>query len=317
LLPGLLKCNLQQEEPTVLPVVASTLYGYKFLMVKPLDFSTVDTPKQEEKKSSGPKPLSFDNQPIIKQEKKEEVKSFAIQFDDSTPISTPTKKNAQPKSLFAQANSPLLELSLQKIEQMTIDQNLKDKLTRQVRQLVDLDVDQIMKWGAPAVEDSVDGTKMVTQLTRTTASLNVTETLEEVNKAVDGKTTIKELFSSKNISIKSMIDRLNDLEKKLKGVIDTKHIEKNLLESNERLNCFITALKITEESAKTLGNYDSIEDIMYNRRVLLTQASQQNELSRLQYTQTMDMIRNHLLKIEQLVMITIPAFEAAQASRGK
>lgn len=228
--------------------------------------------------------------------------------DDIKPIGSP---------LFADTTSPLFAKAMENLNMLQIDKAIAERVERQVRQLMNLDVDQIMNWGAPALRDEVEATQTISRIVTQVAELRGNEMIDAITDDVDGKSTFFERVTKKVADIRQIRRNLSKLKVDLQPYLKTQHIKDTLEKSDERLNVFVLSLKVVEEAAKSIGSYDSVEDIMYNRRVLLVQALQQAQLSKIQMQQTEKLIQTQLHNIEQLEMITIPAYEANQALKKR
>lgn len=266
--------------------------------MKPLDF-------KDDKTSSLPKPVTFPT-----------VQCTAVYGIKPLTFSTPpieSKPVPQVKSVFEEKKNPLLEECLKRIQNI----ENQSKIERQIKQLINLDTDQIMNWGSSVLDDAVELTQTIIRVSQQVTQLNVVEYIDQVVKMVDDKRTVFERLKNTPVDTIKIVSKLNSLKIDLQKYMETKILDEKFNECEERLFNFTQSLKVVEEAAKHLGSYDTVEDIMYNRRILLSQAIQQLQLSKLQVQQTQTMIRTQRQKIDQIIYVMIPAFQATQQLKVK
>lgn len=266
-----------------------------------------------------PKPLVFKDE-----EKRPTSEVKPLQFSDAptatvgAPLNFASSSSGGGKPLFQTTNTNLLDKAMQGLQAVQSPVALRDRIERQVRQLADLNVDQIMNWGGPAVNAEVNIVRDINAASASFAALRSNEMLDKISKDIDNKSSLFERLTNKIADIDSIKQQLMRLRDAVKPMLTTiAPFKKSLPEIEERLEIFTMSLKLVEEAAKSLGSYESVEDIMYNRRVLLTQAYQQLQFSKAQLEQLEKLIHTTIHSVEQMEKITLPAYEAAQSLKRK
>lgn len=291
---------------------------------KPLNFST-GIPAHT---STDPviAPLSFPNRPKdytkVEQAK---IHTERLQFakKPERPIA-PTHAPEPGKSLFADAKSPsdqsLIKSAIQYVQTNYGDLGeTTERIERQIRQILPLKTDVLMGWGATALSENGSNASRCAQAVKEYTELRSNELIEAALKAAqyvpENQSLLEKVFSSKQTNLLYYKPRLVVMQTQLKTALP--NIESLLEQSSKlhgRLMLCVASLAAAVQVSGTI-NDATLDRITQERRTILTQAANQAKLVNLQLTQTKGLIADQLSRLDQMINVTIPAFELANASK--
>lgn len=223
----------------------------------------------------------------------------------------------EPSALFNAADgmaiAPAMEFARAKFPDLYAAHELS--IERKIRQLIPWQHETVSTWGSRALDENAAVTTRTAQLIKRFSGHGINELVEKATDlAQRGETgLLNRLFlRGKIISFKPALkvakSQLADLIKDCNEYI-------SLIEPlRAQLSVNLVALVAAHEAlAKPHGG--AIEAALHSRRVLLQQAIHQAELTALQLHELKQHVAAQLTHVEQLLTITIPAFEIANAAK--
>jgi hypothetical protein len=276
--------------------------------MKPLVFPTVPSPGA---KVDGPKPLPFAPEPpAVAKEKSQPL------FAGYTPPNVPAAKAPShiPGAVFQQTNSIAVQAVMDELKKSHSDLFLTEgaKLEREVAQLVPLDIARVMNWAATYVAAMGDVSGEVSHIVRSFTAARGAELIAETLKALTQKPTfLSKLIHETNISTRPQLFALrSQLQLWISETVD---LEKRVDKVRVKLITKMTSLRVV---ADMCGNPKdtALSDALYERQLLIAQATTQIQITAQQLTDVRRQIADQLSRIDQLVNITIPAYNSANSS---
>lgn len=281
-----------------------------------------------------PKPLVFgnDNQAKLKaQQEIEEIKrqqyeaAFAAKMsgpkalDLSHSTAAPVKHVPNPGALFAdtsKANSVVLDAVKQaRAKFPNLGTNL-DSVERQIKQLIPLSITTVIQWGEPGVSQEVDLITKAAALVKMFSEMRGNEICE---KALNASTQINTGFFQKLMNSQSSVlaykPNLQVLKPQLATLLPQvdEYVDR-LQKAHLRVSINVAALSSVCDVIGTIAD-SSLSIAVDNRRRILTQCVMQCELTTQQLKQTKSLIVQQMSQVSQLLDVTIPAVETANATR--
>ncbi len=182
-----------------------------------------------------------------------------------------------------------------------------------------LKVDILVGWGATALSENGINATHCAQAVKAYTELRSNELVEAALKAAqyipENQSLIEKMFTSKPTNLLYYKPRLVVLQTQLKGVLP--NMETLLDQSSKlhgRLMLNVASLAAAVQVSGTISDA-TLDRATQERRTILTQAANQAQLVNLQLTQTKALIADQLSRLDQMINVTIPAFELANASK--
>ncbi len=234
---------------------------------------------------------------------RERFSSVQIQYSKN-------KNPKQPKSLFDNASVSNTEMALKYIEtnysEAIID---KEKLKRQIKQLFPLNIETILSWGGNTVELLGENTDKISKLSLAITSTNLSECIEETVEFINKKQGFS--FFSKQIDLNQNKINLAKYKQELsQALLDLDPKEKELDYAEKRIQTNYLSLLGVRETNNVQD--DLIKNAIINRTQLLQGCIQQIRLNQMKIKQVKQFIIDRIQRIDQLLQVTIPAFEATK-----
>lgn len=275
-----------------------------------LSFSDVDNKKEIEKKVQvlDAELESAKRQPIKK-----------INFSNVPP---PKPKPVAGKSLFvSDDNNNVVKAAVDYVQKNypTVSASV-ERIERQIRQLSPLTVDVVMAWGANAIHECGSvATRCATTL-KNFSELRSNELVEAALEAARGiqpnHSLLDKVFGkSKSHDMLSFKPRLIVLQSELRTILpDINKFTDLAVETEGRLLLQVAALSAICEVSGASDD-TSLEHVTQERRSILAQGANQAKLVGLQLAQTKTLIVDQIARLDQMLNVTLPAFEMANATR--
>lgn len=222
-----------------------------------------------------------------------------------------------PGSIIAEKVSPLVPtaISIARTKFASLGLGL-DSVERQLKQLLPLTITTVVSWGEPGISQESALMTQAAGLLRMFSELKANETVERALQAITAppKTGFfQKMLSGGTPSVLSYKPNLAVIKTEMLSMmpqvdefiskIDSAHI---------RVNVNLAALSSAAEATGTID--DSSLDVAVNeRRRILTQCAQQCDLTVQQLKQAKTLMVEQLSRAGQLLDVTIPAFETANA----
>lgn len=283
------------------------------------------------KEGAGPKPLGFKTPPV-----KSPTPSNGSAPSIGRPVfpnepkrpppqnTTKQAKPASPKPLFERNDDQnLVNAAVKYVEDnFAALANRHDRIERQIRQLSPLTMEVLANWGGRAISEGGDITSSAARLVKSFADLQGNELVEAALNAAKGPVApsgwmdmIRSFAAPKPESVLSFKPRLIVLKAHLVPLIP--QIDSHIHETKESELRLLLNMASLVAVCEVMGRPSdaTMDRLMYDRRTILSQASNQSQLVNLQLVQTKQTITQLMSKIDQLLTITIPAFEMAHATR--
>jgi hypothetical protein len=188
-------------------------------------------------------------------------------------------------------------------------------LERKIRQLAPWKHDVVGAWGSRALQENAAVTTQTARVINSFAEYRINELVEKATVMAQrgGSGLLNRFFlRGKVISFKPKLavarSQLEALTRECSA-----HIA-SLDELGVRLRVDLAALSSSWEALPRPKDHE-LESAVHSRRVLLQQSIHQAELTALQLQELKQQIAAQTAQVEQLLMITIPAFEMADAAK--
>ncbi len=254
----------------------------------------------EIRKRPGSKPLSFDNVPPVP------VKQKPKQVNPTAVFATDDDKGVVKAAVeYVQQNFSSLGCSYDRIE-------------KQIRQLSPLTLEVVMAWGGNAMTENGRMTSEAAKLIKEFVELNSADLMKaalDAARAVPQKKSVFSKFLSNEPTLLELKPRLLILKPQLDAIkptltqliTATSEMEKRLMLNVAALSAIVAVVGQPTD--------DALNRTMDDRRRILTQSANQAKLTNLQLEQQLTLVADQITRLEQLVMVTIPTFEMANATK--
>lgn len=301
----------EDKKPTEQPKVAPLTFPDK-----PIDYAAVEAAKRKAEHDSQVSKLKFDTVNV-------KAATKPLDFSHVPSVPTPPPVAAQPpRAMFDdKSHDPAVQAAVAYVQSHYPDIGAPaERITLQVRQLVPLTLDTLMSWGATPLTENGALATLCAKSVKAFTELNANEQIEAALKAAqyvpEAHSAISKMFSAKPVNLLYFKPRLIVLQGQLRsGTLP--ELEKLLDQTNEtqqRLTLNVAALAAVCE-ATNASKDPTLERVAQERRTILTQAGNQAKLMNLQLNQTKALIVDHLSRLDQMINITMPAFEMANATK--
>lgn len=251
---------------------------------------------------------------------KQHVSGVKLSFDNLPPVVVKTPG----KAAFASETSvydPIIASAMKHVRDnyQTLSVEMPS-IERQIKQLIPVKMSTISTWGSSALDQEAQLSTNIAQMVRTFSGIRGNELMEKVlnlAKAVRSEGFLDKLFGSTQESALQYKPQLGVLKTQLTQLMpEYEQNIKNASASETRIMIQFAALVAVKEATGTSGD-DSLERAILDRRNILQQAAMQSKLSRLQLIETQKSIAQQISRVEQLLTVTLPAFEMATAQQQK
>jgi uncharacterized protein YoxC len=272
---------------------------------------------------SGPKPLfgPDDNKTVSLNDAQIEVaKQQPVNIPKPLDFgSAPTiqpKVVPNPGALFAEAKPSGVLIKATEIANAkfsALGPNLESAI-RQMKQLLPLSITTIVQWGEPGVSQEGELITKAAGLIKEYSELRGAECIEDALAAASNtKTGFFEKLRGGGTSVLTYKPYLQVLKTQISTLLPQcdEFVEK-IEKAHNRVSINLAALSSVAEAVGDIQD-SSIAMAVDNRRRILTQCVQQCELTTLQLKQAKTIMVQQFSQASQLLTITIPAFETAQA----
>jgi hypothetical protein len=239
---------------------------------------------------------------------------FPTENKNPKPIEFGTVKNTiVPKTVsFGNSNSQFdtVEKIVDEIQKNNPNIFQCSRLKARLNYLLPLSIDKIMECGKRTLGEDV--LSSLAALSAEFSKLNGGELLDSAIKAATKKPSLIDKISNRGdvTSYKAPLTALRfsleNIQNKVIRIEDD--VQDYSIELSMDLSCLRTTMTVVG-----FGNDDTIQKAVHDRTVLLTSAVQQSRLAQMKVTQLKDLIQQQLTQIEQMLVITIPAYELARA----
>jgi hypothetical protein len=270
--------------------------------VKVAVFDDTELFKQEQDKKVA-KPLSFDNIPT------------------PVPKAKPVTSIAAPKSLFeSDDNQSVVKAAIKYVQETFTSLNCSyDRIERQIRQLTPLTLEVLMSWGANALTENGSLCSESAKLVKEFSDMNSTELMTAALKAAqqvpESQSFVSRLMGGKAPTLLNFKPRLQVLQPQLTSMsVTIDKLIKSTGEMEKRLLLNVAALAAICEVVGQPSD-EALDRSMHERRTVLGQAANQAKLVNLQLVQIRTLVSDQTSRLVQLLNVTIPAFEMANATK--
>lgn len=265
----------------------------------------------------------FDDTELLKR-KMDEAVAQKLNFDNVAPVPVKTKAKpvvVNPKPMFAtDDNASVVKAAVEYVQQNfpTLTCNY-DRIERQIRQLSPLTLEVLMSWGGNALRENGELATEAAKNVKYFTDLNSSELMEGALKSAStvphSKNIFQRLISSNEPTLLTFKPRLVVLNSQLVATRPTlDQLITSTGEMEKRLLLNVAALAATVAVCGQPTD-DALNRTMHDRRTILTQAANQAKLVNLQLVQIRTLVAEQLTRLDQLLLVTIPAFEMANATK--
>lgn len=296
-------------------MVTSSPTAVRWPKMKPLVFPTHSTsvaPSVFDKNTDGPKPLVFPSTQA-QAAKKEPVQVVARKLS-FPPVSSPPA-TVVPQAAFNNNTSPQVRAVIAELKKShaVLYAAEGNKLEREVEQLVPLDISRVMSWASTYLTALTEISSSTAHLVRSFSEARGAELIDETVRAL----THKQSFLSKMMGdpVAAPKPRLMALRAQLQNWVPSSAASAEQIEKvRTKLTTKMISLRVVSDMCGNPSDA-ALSDALYERQMLLAQATTQSQLVAQQLIDVRRQIIDQLARIEQLVNVTIPAYETANASR--
>ncbi len=242
-----------------------------------------------------PSALSLDNV-VVPVKKKEEVKTPSVLFDDGSAATVTTA----------------IKLIGERYPNL---KNNLDQVERQVRQLVPLKLDIVMNWAAPALNEQVQLTADFSSYMKEYVDLKGNELIDGVVKAMSNKESVLSKVFGKKTDVARFKSELSSRKSLISQFIPRgENLLKKTVDSEQRMTVMYASLVAVNDTVGQSAE-DNINNALFNRCTLMHNAIQQCKIVTLQIGEIKKLLLEQTDTIDRLLLVTIPAHEAASAGK--
>jgi hypothetical protein len=249
------------------------------------------------KQSSTPKPLDFGNAPPIQTKRTPNPRAL---FADTTRPNSIVEEAVK----YARANFPNLGTSLDSVE-------------RQIKQLIPLNITTIVGWGEPGVSQETDLITKAAGILKMFSEMRGNEICENALKSVSQVNTggFFQKFTNSRSSVLAYKPNLQVLKTEILSLLpQVDEYVDSIQKAHTRVSINVAALSSVCDAVGTIDD-SSLSIAVDNRRRILTQCVMQCDLTVQQLKQAKTLMVQQLSQASQMLDVTIPAFETANATK--